>query len=383
MSVAVSGTVFQDVNLDQVQDGGELGTNAGGLLYVTAVNTGFAVATSAVGANGGYTLALTPDASYTLVLSANPQGSTTSGLPTGWGNTGANNNGVSTATIDGTLHISVAVATLTGQNFGITQGPHAANDSVNTAYGTSVNATVASNDTYPNGSIFTKTAGPSHGTATVNPDGSFTYAPATGFSGSDSFAYQLCLPSPNNGLCASATVAIAVAAPIIPPDLRIQKTASTSQPAVGQPFSYTLAISNSGGPTTSPVQVSDVLPNGIKLVAVQAGAGWVCTPTVSATQPLQGGNGATLACSYAAPMPVGSQTITLTAVPTASNAQTNQATITGDGQTPDTVNCPGTALANCGQVQVIPTNPAIELLKQVSLPPANEIVKVDGQAQAG
>jgi len=383
VSVTVSGMVFQDTNLDRMQDGGEPGVNAGGMLYVTAVNAGFPVATSAVGADGGYTLALTPAAGYTLVLSANPQGSTTASLPAGWGNTGENSNATPDGTIDGTLHIQLGVATLAGQNFGITQGPHAVSDSFNTAYGISLNGTVAGNDLYPNGSAFGKTAGPNHGTATVNPDGSFTYGPASGFSGPDSFTYQVCLPSPNGILCDTATVAIAVAAQVIPPDLRIEKAASTSQPAVGQPFTYTLTITNSGNPTTGQVQVSDVLPPGIKLVNVKAGAGWVCAPTVSTTQPLQGGNGATLVCNHADPLPVGSQTVTLTAVPTASGVQANQATITGDGQTPDAVNCPGTALANCGKVQVTPTNPAIELVKKVSLPSANETVRVDGQAQAG
>ena len=33
-------------------------------------------------------------------------------------------------------------------------------------------------------------SGPSHGTLTLNPDGSFTYTPATNHTGSDSFTYQ-------------------------------------------------------------------------------------------------------------------------------------------------------------------------------------------------
>jgi uncharacterized repeat protein (TIGR01451 family) len=382
-AVPVSGTVFQDSNLDQVQGGGERGTDAGGALYLTAVNAGFAVATAPVAEDGSYTLALTPAASYTLVLSANPQGSTTASLPTGWGNTGENTNGTPVGVIDGTLHLDLGVATLTGQNFGITQGPHAANDSAGTAYATALNGTVAGNDLYPNGSVFTKMAGPSHGTASVNPDGSYAYAPASGFSGTDRFAYQLCLPSPNGNLCATATVTIAVAAQIIPPDLRIQQTTSASQPAVGQPFSYTLTISNSGGPTTGLAQVTDLLPSGIKLTQIQAATGWDCAPAVSTASPLQGGNGATLVCNHADPLPVGSQTLTLTAVPTASGARTNQATITGDGQTPDTANCKGTALANCDDAQVNPTNPALALVNTVALPPASEIVRMDGQAQAG
>jgi uncharacterized repeat protein (TIGR01451 family) len=334
---------------------------------------------------GGYfdSLALTPNASYTLVLSADPQGSATASLPAGWGNTGENSNSIPDGAIDGMLDISLGVATLTGRNFGITEGPDAANDSADTAYGISLNGTVAGNDLYPNGSTFAKTGDPSHGTVLLSFDGSYAYTSASGFSGSDSFTYKLCLPSPNNTLCDTATVGITVAAQVFPPDLRIEKAAGTSQPAVGQPFTYTLTVGNSGNPTADQTQVSDVLPSGIKLVNVQAGDGWVCTPAVSAAQPLQGGNGAALLCNHAGPLPVGSQTITLTAVATASGVQANQASITGDGQTPDTANCPGTALANCGKTLVYPTNPAIELVKAGSLPSSSETVQADGQAQAG
>ena len=383
VSVTVSGTVFRDANLDQLQDGAEPGINAGGALYITAVNGGFPVATAAVAVDGGYTLALTPNARYTFVLSANPQGSATASLPTGWGNTGENHNGIPDGAIDGMLDTSLGVATLTGRNFGITEGPDAANDSANTAYGTPLNGTVTGNDLYPNGSTFAKTGGTAHGTVLLGVAGSYAYAPASGFSGSDSFTYKLCLPSPNNTLCDTATVGITVAAQVVPPDLRIEKAASTSQPTVGQPFTYTLTIGSSGNPTSGQAQLSDVLPSGIKLVNVQAGGGWVCAPAVSAAQPLQGGNGATLLCNHADPLPVGSQTITLTAVATASGIQTNQASITGDGQTPDTANCPGTALANCGKAQINPINPAIELVKAVSLPSTGETVQLDGHAQAG
>ena len=50
--------------------------------------------------------------------------------------------------------------------------------------------------------------GPSHGTLTLNPDGSFTYKPATGFIGTDTFTYKAF-----DGECYSepATVTILVA----------------------------------------------------------------------------------------------------------------------------------------------------------------------------
>ena len=52
-------------------------------------------------------------------------------------------------------------------------------------------------------------SGPSHGTLTLNPDGAFTYTPATNHTGSDSFTYQA-----SDGTLASelATVTLTVTA---------------------------------------------------------------------------------------------------------------------------------------------------------------------------
>jgi hypothetical protein len=49
--------------------------------------------------------------------------------------------------------------------------------------------------------------GPSNGTLAINPDGSFSYIPNPGFTGSDSFTYQAFDGFANSG---SATVAITV-----------------------------------------------------------------------------------------------------------------------------------------------------------------------------
>lgn len=51
---------------------------------------------------------------------------------------------------------------------------------------------------------------PAHGALTLHDDGSFTYAPASGYSGGDSFTYRVADPSGNH---ASAQVALTVAAP--------------------------------------------------------------------------------------------------------------------------------------------------------------------------
>jgi hypothetical protein len=51
---------------------------------------------------------------------------------------------------------------------------------------------VLGNDTDPDGDTLTAVlaSGPSHGSLALNPDGSFTYAPAANFNGTDSFTYR-------------------------------------------------------------------------------------------------------------------------------------------------------------------------------------------------
>lgn len=84
----------------------------------------------------------------------------------------------------------------------------AVNDSASTLMGTPVNGTVAGNDTVPPGAVFSgPTSGPAHGTATVNPDGTYTYTPAPGYAGPDSFDYQTCVGE----VCSTAKVTIQVA----------------------------------------------------------------------------------------------------------------------------------------------------------------------------
>jgi VCBS repeat-containing protein len=72
------------------------------------------------------------------------------------------------------------------------------------------------NDTDVDGDALTTAvvAGPSHGTVTVNANGSFTYTPAANYSGSDSFTYEA---RDGSSASAPATVTIAVASMPDPP----------------------------------------------------------------------------------------------------------------------------------------------------------------------
>ncbi|MCU1542490.1 MAG: hypothetical protein JWM50_355 [Microbacteriaceae bacterium] len=86
----------------------------------------------------------------------------------------------------------------------------AVNDTATTSPGSTVtkNATdgVLSNDT-GTGLTVTANTQPSHGTVTMNPNGSYVYTPAAGFSGTDTFTYTV---TASSNASSTATVAITV-----------------------------------------------------------------------------------------------------------------------------------------------------------------------------
>jgi hypothetical protein len=117
------------------------------------------------------------------------------------------------ATLVGTIGIG-ATGLVRDIALQLNQPPVAADDSYSTpAYTTlSVPAPgVLTNDADPEGSTLTaiKQSDPSHGSVTFNSDGSFTYVPTAGFTGTDSFTY-----SASDGTLGSnlATVTISVGA---------------------------------------------------------------------------------------------------------------------------------------------------------------------------
>ncbi|MBM1107958.1 gliding motility-associated C-terminal domain-containing protein [Aurantibacter crassamenti] len=72
------------------------------------------------------------------------------------------------------------------------------------------NGDIAANDLVPPGSTYTQTSSPTNGVLTFNPDGTFNYLPNPGFTGNDSFDYEVCLPAPNTGVCDTGTAIIII-----------------------------------------------------------------------------------------------------------------------------------------------------------------------------
>ena len=87
--------------------------------------------------------------------------------------------------------------------------PVAVPDTLNVAPDTPVSGSLAGNDTPSpdGGNVWTLGNPPTNGTVTINPDGTFTYTPTPGFSGTDSFTYVI---TDGDGDTSTATVSIVV-----------------------------------------------------------------------------------------------------------------------------------------------------------------------------
>ena len=97
-----------------------------------------------------------------------------------------------TYTIQDASSFQKTTATVTITVTAVNDPPVAANDSASTPEDTAVTIAVLANDSDPNGDALTSVlvSGPSHGSVTLNADGSFSYTPAANFNGADSFTYK-------------------------------------------------------------------------------------------------------------------------------------------------------------------------------------------------
>lgn len=222
--ILISGTVFNDLNRNTRIDNSETGTTAGTDLYVYLVNSSNIIVDSVkVGTTGNYILGTAvTNANYTIRLSPNryalgsnvtttPVATT---LPVGWvhtGENGSNNTGAGDGTPNGILAVTIGTASLSQQNFGITQAPIAVNDTISgLPIGTAGVVDPLRNDSAPSGMTLNPTSVslvaasvptatctstdaqgdcitvnvPNQGIWTVNPtSGLVTFTPFTSFTG--------------------------------------------------------------------------------------------------------------------------------------------------------------------------------------------------------
>ncbi len=93
-----------------------------------------------------------------------------------------------------------------------------------------LNGNVLTNDSDPDGDniLYTNTiTAPSNGSLAINPDGTFTYTPNSGYSGGDSFVYEIC-DDAIAVMCDQATVTITIDAAVNYPPLAVDDNVTTS-----------------------------------------------------------------------------------------------------------------------------------------------------------
>jgi len=93
-----------------------------------------------------------------------------------------------------------------------TPTPVAVDDRASTAVNTPVNIAVLPNDTLNGATTPNVVTSPANGTVMVNSDNTIEYRPHTGFTGTNTFVYEIC----NSAGCSSATVTVEVVNKIIP-----------------------------------------------------------------------------------------------------------------------------------------------------------------------
>lgn len=151
-----------------------------------------------------------------------------------------------------------AIQTFTITVNAVNDAPLALNDVNTTFIETPVSGQVLTNDIDPEGSALTVYAQnnvpTTHGTVTVNSNGTYTYTPTTGYTGEDSFNYVVCDAS---SLCSTATVTIEV--------MPLPTAANEPPVAVNDAYLGTINTLLSGK-----VLANDFDPEGLSLVVSSA-----------------------------------------------------------------------------------------------------------------
>ncbi len=284
-AVRLTGTVFDDANGSQVQNGAEVGTNAGGLNVNLLNGSNNVVATTTVSANGLYTFpTVTANSTYTLQLTLNPgtpgQPAPAVALPSNWVTTGENTAGTPDGTPNSLLTAVVAASNVTQKNFGIEQLPNSnsvtapsqsnpggtisvtvpalsGSDPEDGVLGTGMTLTITSLAT--NGTLYYNNTPVTLNQVITNYDPTkLTVDPANG-AVTVSFAYAT-VDAAGRVDPTPATVTI----PFVVLDYLITKTLNTPSPVrKGETVSFTIRITNTGSVTLTTVPLIDIYVDGI------------------------------------------------------------------------------------------------------------------------
>ncbi len=128
----------------------------------------------------------------------------------------------------------------------VNRAPTAVDDAANTQVDTPMTVDVLANDSDPDGDTLTIAAVtvPPNGAAAINPDGTVSYTPNTGFTGTDAFDYTI-----EDGFGGSATATVTmtvVAGPPVDLDIAQFKVTKNIRMAKVKPIAIQLTVKNDG-----------------------------------------------------------------------------------------------------------------------------------------
>ncbi|QEN12094.1 Ig-like domain-containing protein [Mycolicibacterium sp. ELW1] len=125
-------------------------------------------------------------------------------------------------------------ATIHRSTVPVNRAPRPVDDSYSVDQDTQLTGNVLTNDSHPGGDSMTAvvSTAPSHGSLTLNTDGSFVYTPAAGYSGADSFSYTVTDTKGANAI-GNVTIAVKYVAPPPVVDQQHPYTIDATDPATG------------------------------------------------------------------------------------------------------------------------------------------------------
>lgn len=225
------------------------------------------------------------------------------------------------------LRIRNTVTVWGGNDFAITglsltaPKPLAANDGYTTPYNTTLPVPAATavgvNDTQlPPNPQYSALTSPGNGTLAFNADGTFSYAPNSGFSGADSFTYRVCSGPGGLQPCSDpATVTIVVGNP--PAVTPTPQADAYTQTAPGAPVTGNVGGNDTNIPATPEYSVVGAPPPGLTF---NSNGTFSYTPPAGTTGPVTFDYQLCSGPGQVAPCATATVTITLAAAPTAPTA---------------------------------------------------------------
>ncbi len=107
---------------------------------------------------------------------------------------------------------------------------------------------------------------PTKGTLTLNADGTTTYTPNVGISGTDTFTYQIC-DNEQPTTCSETIVAVTVGTPNNVADVGISKMVNSSEVDLNDEVTFTIELTNNGPITATNIRIKDELPAGLEYIS--------------------------------------------------------------------------------------------------------------------